>query len=378
MRWLHMFDTMCSRYRCRQVEDILPQIDGDLYTDGPGGTWLAEIVSVEFTGNGGLTQGSYEALRAIGQHVIGAWSGSADGKTVTVALNWFTHDARTGNLCCDERRQCLVNVCRNYQMVTVMRMGHTTELGIMSSNGLAFLRYPDRLRPFIFVLTCELFYRRVDFEVLNMHYEPLESSTRWRTRQTEWWYAQYGISVAFRPNGSGDGWLELARDIHSPARWLRVQTTVNKYHPTDPMITIRSPSGCIRFMWCDSRSVRTPGVCPVANGTLINFRDIDLELTRSRSCVLSLCDYDVLYKQCGFFLKYQNNLSHLLLPSPLDTVCNESFGVVDDDDDDGESSWLDRTIRRVRVSRDAESLRERHYFVDHTGTLASSELHVFS
>lgn len=122
---------------------------------------------------------------------------------------------------------------------------------------LSFSRYSDRLRPFVFILVCQLLYERLDFECLNLHYEPLTSSATWRESQIAWWRNVAGDSFSENraTNGSGNGWLELAWETHGRARWIRLLSDEDTNGASlRAVVTGRSKNGVVEYLW--RRSIR--------------------------------------------------------------------------------------------------------------------------
>lgn len=418
-RWIRMFETMCARYRCRPIESVNPFADEDLWLSGPDGVWLTEVTSVEFDETGALTVGSLRALRALGRavfafHSVAEFSqrffhrGCCDdddddsnddeeAEKCDIAVDWFLTSTidRHG-----QRRQCLVRVCRNARVVYVQLLANNVRNATMPPTSLSFSRYNDRLRPFVFIFVCQLLYERMDFECLNLHYEPLASSTTWRESQIAWWQSVV-VGDAFSENrvtnGSGNGWLELARETHGRARWIRLlsdeHTNGASSSSLRAVVTRRSKHGTIEYLWRRSNrfSKRANssecsaerdgyGVHPVARGTLLCLRDLDLEISKSRSNVLALCDFDVLYENTRRYLLFDRNNSHDFDVSTTRRLYRsvsrspETTAVENDSVD----ANRERRKRGSTTTPTLESIRERRYFVDATGTLRSSLRTVFS
>lgn len=428
-RWIRMFETMCARYRCRSVESVNPFVDEDLWLSGPDGVWLAEITSVEFDEMGALTIGSLRALRALGRAVCAfhttlssqrRFDHRRDGdccdsededdeeadEKCDIAVDWFLTSTidRHG-----QRRQCLIRVCRNARVVYVQLLANNVRNATISPTSLSFSRYNDRLRPFVFVLVCQLLYERLDFECLNLHYEPLTSSTRWRESQIAWLQSiGSDVSSTHRAtNGSGNGWLELARETHGRARWIRLLSDEDSNGASlRAIVTRRSKNGLVEYLWRRSSrflkftdsSVRVRssteqrrendyddgyGVHPLVRGTLLCLRDLDLEISKSRSCVLALCDFNVLYDNTRRFLLFDRNNSrdfdvsstrrlYRSVSSPRSPEITTSGG------NDGKHHSGTVATTTTTTTTTFENIRERRYFIDATGILRSSLRTIFS
>lgn len=368
IRWLERFETMCARYKCRQLSEIDIDIEDDLFVHGPSGMWLAEIASISFDNNGSIETNDCEAAIRLGRRVCDSvrcndhrtWrrrdsdNDDDDDDAPTVAMDWFVHGATMSRE--DSVRQCMVRICRNSRQVTIILLCNTTKHGDTPASSLTFSRYNDRLIPFVFVLINELIHREYDFDVLNMHYERLTSSTRFAKEKEERRRRQRSGDCG-DDDGGAAGWLELARETHSRGRLVRVGSCPLDSRLFNDIVTIRSVAGRVRYNWRDGRSVRDYGVQKLAPDTLLNLRDLDQEIKTEKTCILKLCDHDVFSKRCYNFLLHERNVSIL-----------RNLNYCDDDDESHDAGAADGD----------ECAREKRYYVDRNGTLRSSRYVSFS
>lgn len=286
MNWNFCFEHVCSTYACRTIVEVAND-PNKIFSNGPSGVWLNEIVAVTFDGAGRVVSRHKNALRRIYRSILESESDDVDEKKPLISLkrsDSYRYSTETS-------KQNLIKFDLNNNWIEIISLNVIVRKDVRSSI----------LRPTLIVMLCEIFFRAIKFTVLDANmrilcYQPQNDMKhsaicRWITAVLD-----YGV-------------------------WLRLNNYECNDRPT--LMVRRYPHGATRILWRDAipfemenvRNHRLPlnsllNVRPKANGCV-------------RKEIETLGDFNIYWKRTA--REFSGDVSRATNPS---TEVTEERGII--------------------------------------------------
>lgn len=279
-----MFESVAREFRCRSIEEVR-STDFGLFVGGPGGLWLTEIVSVPFDGSGALAPAAKQIIETLYIARFGT-------PPFLVTIDWYSdNDDEDGDddnenavgpgiarSRAGKRWQCLLRFDGNNRLASLIITANIVTDGDRDPATSKLLPssvwwLPERLKPFVLILACELTYREVEYEAMDENCSVLA-------------------------NSSSD-WRNAAILTHMHGCILKIL----RYNGERDYIDIRrSLNGSLRYEWRDKIGVREDIMShhlPENSFISVCYFETETLLEHTHHMFLPLADYNVFDRRCS-------------------------------------------------------------------------------